>query len=55
MAASVAEEERGAAGVLTVGGAGVDGGAGGRKLFVDGFGRDVAARDVDDIKAGALA
>jgi len=33
----------------------MDAGADGGKFFVDGIGRDRAARDVDDVEARALA
>ena len=55
MAAGVAEQERGGAHIFAGRGAGVDGGASGGEFFIDGVGRDVAARDVDDVEARALA
>lgn len=55
LAAGIAEEKRRGAQVVAGGGTGMDSGAGGGQAFVDGVGRDVAAGDVDDVEAGALA
>lgn len=55
LAAGFAEEERRGAGVVAGGGAGVDPGADFGEFSVDGFGGDRATRDVDDVKARALA
>ena len=53
--AGVAQQEGRAAGEFTGGGTGVDAGADRGEFFVDGVGRDGAARNVDDVEARALA
>ena len=55
MAAGFAEEKRRGAGVVAGGGAGVDPSADLGEFGVDGVGGDGAARDVDNVKARALA